>query len=328
VNHELKPDDIDASIDLIRTAIPENQPDWTENIAWSLHDPKTGVSIFAHLGRLQPDRRIWEGLSLIYLPDGTLVNRSLGVSLAQARNGEYHYQPIIPAKLWHYKFDGVAQRVDPQALLHRPLGDEPFEVAAYDLVFDALQPVFNMHHSNRESERMHLEHAGRFQGTVTAAGRRYDIDCTGYRDHSVSRRTFTTLDTETWTNCAFPSGRVFSLLEVRRGERRILEGQVFIDGKMELAKPLDVPDLQDSAGGPHSGTIALESASGRHDIQWEIIDGRFLPFQLMRPVGMRPGIDLADPDNMLAVESPAKFTWGGEVGFGWMERARPIKSLR
>jgi hypothetical protein len=320
--------DTDPVLDLIRTAIPEGKPDWTENIAWSMADPKSGVSIFGHLGRLQPDRRIWEGLSLIYLPDGsTLVNRSLGISLAEARNGEYHYQPLLPNKLWRYSFDGVAQRVRPDELRRRPIGDAPFEVTAYDLTFDAVQPVFNMHRSDASSDRMHLEHGGRMRGMVMAGGQRFDIDCTAYRDHSMSQRTFTTLDSETWANCVFPSGRIFSVLEVRRGDRQILEGQIYHQGLMRLAKPLDVPALTDTAGNPSRGVLAVESEGERFEIAWELLDAGYAPFQLLRPVGMRPGLDHADPTNMAVLECPTKYIWDGEVGYGWLERSRPLSAL-
>jgi hypothetical protein len=37
---------------------------------------------------MQPNRSIWEGMSLIFLPNGELlVNLSLGVSLAEAATG-------------------------------------------------------------------------------------------------------------------------------------------------------------------------------------------------------------------------------------------------
>jgi hypothetical protein len=318
----------DPTLDLVRTSIPEGKPDWTENIAWSMNDSATGISIYGHLGRMQPDRRIWEGLSLIYLPDGgTLVNRSLGVSVAEARNAEYFYKPVVPNKIWRLTFEGVTQRVDPQALRKRPVGDEPFEATSYDLVFEALQPVFNMHRSGIDSERMHLEHGGYIKGAVIAGGRRFEIACTGYRDHSVSQRTFTTLDTETWSNCVFPSGKIFSILEVSRSGRQLLEGQVYVDGRMQSAKPVVVPELSDSTGRPHAGTITVESESGRHDIDWEAQQSRFVPYQLLRPVGMRPGIDRSDPTNMVVVQCPATFRWNGEVGYGWMERTRPLQAL-
>jgi hypothetical protein len=110
-----------------------------------MNDPASGISIYGHLGRMQPDRRIWEGLSLMFLPDGgMLVNRSLGVSVAEARNAEYFYEPVVPTRTWRLTFEGVAQRVDPHALRKRPVGDEPFEAASYDLVLK-LRPVFSMH---------------------------------------------------------------------------------------------------------------------------------------------------------------------------------------
>lgn len=319
----------DPIIDLIRTAIPDGKPDWTENIAWSMCDPSAGVSIFGHLGRMQPDRRIWEGLSLIYLPDGsTLVNRSLGVSLAEARNGEYHYKPVIPGKLWRYTFHGVAQRVTRDDLRQRPVGDEPHEEASYDLVFEAIQPVFNMHKSDASSSRMHLEHGGRMHGVVMAGGKRFNIDCMAYRDHSMSERTFTTLDSETWAHCVFPSGRVFSILEVSRGDKHILEGQIYQNGKMAFAKPVSVPDLTDTNAGPHRGVLKIESDSKHHDIQWEILDAGYVPFQLLRPVGMRPGIDRTNAQNMVVLECPTKYVWDGEVGYGWLERTRPLQALK
>ena len=319
----------DPRLDLIRDAIPADKPDWTENIAWSFFDPQADVALYGHLGRMQPDRRIWEGLSLIFLPNGQFfANRSLGVNLSAARNAEYDYRPVIPGKLWRYEFNGTAQRVDPAELRRRPLTDAPFEVASYDLTFEALQPVFNMHRSTLASDRMHLEHAGRVHGSVVIGGQRFEIDATGYRDHSMSQRTFTTLDSETWANCAFPSGRIFSILEVRRGERQILEGQVFIDGVTHHAKPLDVPALEDSAGAPHIGKLRIASDAGENVIAWGTLEGRSMAFQLLRPVGMRPGLDWSRTDNVAAIQCPAEFTWNGEVGYGWLERTRPLHSLR
>jgi hypothetical protein len=318
----------DPALDRIRTSIPEGKPDWTENIAWTMHDPKTNVSIFGHLGRLQPNRRIWEGLSLLYLPDGSAyANRSLGVSLSEARNGHYHYQPLIPGKLWRLTFDGAAQRAEPADLRQRAIGDEVLEEMAYDLLFEAIEPVFNMHKSSLPSERMHLEHAGRMRGVVKIGQEAFDIDCTGYRDHSVSQRTFTTLDSETWAHAAFPSGRVFSLLEVTRGDRRILEGHIRRDATMHVAHPLEIPTLADLAGNPASGVISLECGGGRIDIPWEIITASYVPFQLLRPVGMRAGVDHADKTSCVVLECPAKFLWDGEIGYGWLERTRPLSGL-
>jgi hypothetical protein len=40
--------DTDPTLDLIRTripGIPEGKPDWTENIAFSMQDPATGISL-------------------------------------------------------------------------------------------------------------------------------------------------------------------------------------------------------------------------------------------------------------------------------------------
>jgi hypothetical protein len=222
----------------------------------------------------------------------------------------------------------VAQRVNPQDLRRRAIADEPFVEARYDLLFEAIEPVFNMHKSDLASDRMHLEHAGRMRGAVKIGTQSFEIDCNAYRDHSMSQRTFTTLDSETWVNAAFPSGRVFSFLEVARGERRILEGHIYEHGAMNLAHPLELPDLADLAGNPASGVIVFESGGARRDIKWEIVEAAYVPFQLLRPVGMRAGVDHADQTSCVVLECPAKFTWDGEVGHGWLERTRPLGALR
>lgn len=317
------------AVDLIRTEIPQGKPDWTENICWTMHDPGTGISLYSHMGRMQPDRTVWEGLSLIYLPDGdALVNRALGTSLAEAKNKDYDYKPIVPNKIWQYKFDGMVQRVQPQVLKTRPVSDEPFEQASYDLIFETVHPVHNRYNTDLTSEKMHLEQGGTIKGVIVIGGDRIDVNCTAYRDHSVSRRTFRTLDLETWAHCSFPSGKSFGIMEVRRTEVQIMDGQVYQNGKMQMASAESIADLCDTSGNPHYGVLRLQTDSSDIEIEWETVDSRSVTFNLLRPLGLRPGLDLSNPDYMLAVQCPAKYTWDGEVGYGWLERLRPKKAIK
>jgi hypothetical protein len=318
----------DHAIDLIRTEIPPDKPDWTENICWTMHDPDTGICLYGHMGRMQPDRSMWEGLSLVYLPDGdVLVNRSLGLNVSRARNGEYECTPLVTNRVWEYRFEGTMQRADAQVLRTRPIADEPSVAVSYHLVYDAVQPIYNMHDSGLESERMHLEQGAVVQGYFDIGGRRIEVNCTGYRDHSVSRRTFKTLDSETWAHCTFPSGKTFSLLQVSRQEVQILKGQVFENGEMQIATGDSYPDLLDTAGNPHSGIIRLQTDARQLEIGCEVVDSRFVPFNLLPPTGLRPGVKLSDPELMVAVQCPARYTWAGEAGYGWLERIRPLKAL-
>jgi hypothetical protein len=94
------------------------------------------------------------------------------------------------------------------------------------------------------------------------------------------------------------------------------------------ATPQVVPDLEDSAGHPHRGVIRAASEGREIEVEWETIDGRFVPFNLLQPVGMRPGIDRARVDSMVAVQCPAKFVWEGEQGYGWLERTRQLRVLK
>jgi hypothetical protein len=121
---------------------------------------------------------------------------------------------------------------------------------------------------------------------------------------------------------------VFSILEVTRAERQVLHGQVYRDGRMLHATPRVVPGLEDSSGHPHRGVIRATTEGGEVEVEWETIDGRFVPFNLLEPVGMRPGIDRSRADAMVAVQCPARFAWDGEQGYGWLERTRPLRALK
>jgi hypothetical protein len=94
------------------------------------------------------------------------------------------------------------------------------------------------------------------------------------------------------------------------------------------ATPQVVPDLDNSSGHPHHGVIRAATEKGEVEVEWQTIDERFLPFNLLEPVGMRPGIDLSRADAMVAVQCPAKFLWAGEEGYGWLERTRPLRALK
>lgn len=318
----------DAALDLIRTQIPNDKPDWTENICWTMTDPVTRICLYGHMGRMQPDRSIWEGLSLIFLPNGdALVNRSLGRNETQARNNEYECKPIVANKVWQYRFEGMMYRVSQADLQKGPVVDAVMEAVSYHVIYDAIQPVFNMHNADIQSERMHLEQGARVSGYFVIAGARIEVECLGYRDHSVSRRTFKTLDSETWAHCVFASGKVFSLLQVARQEVKILKGQVYENGKINIASADLYPDLLDTTGNPYAGAIRLQTDSGNVDLQCEVLDEAAIPFNLLPPVGLRPGIDHNVPENMVAVQCPAKYTWDGEVGYGWLERIRPLRAI-
>lgn len=318
----------DPALDLVRTEIPPDKPDWTENICWTMHDPQTGISLYGHMGRMQPDQSIWEGLSLVYLPGGqVLVNRSLGTSTSEARNQEYECKPIVANKAWHYRFSGAMQRVDAKTMRTRPIPDESSEIVTYNLGYDAIQPIYNMHGAALDSDRVHLEQAAVVKGYFVIAGKRTDIECMGYRDHSVSRRTFKTLESETWAHCAFPSGKAFSILQVSRSEVQILKGQVFRDGVMEVATATGYPDLFDTEGHPREGFVRLQTASGEIEIGCEVVGQRYACFNLLPPTGLRPGLDLSNPENMAAIQCPARYRWDGETGYGWLERIRPTRAI-
>jgi len=89
---------------------------------------------------MQPNRAIWEGLSLIYLPNGQLFGEPL--ARGERRGGAecgIRLPTLVPLKLWRYCFEGVAQKGGPAGSANTTSRDEPFEAVSYDLIWESLQ---------------------------------------------------------------------------------------------------------------------------------------------------------------------------------------------
>jgi hypothetical protein len=99
------------------------------------------------------------------------------------------------------------------------------------------------------------------------------------------------------------------------------QGFTYVDGEMRLVSPGAMPTVTSPDGAPHAFEVEL----GGERISGEVLHA--LPFMLDEPNDLLIGTDLSRPATKVIVEAPCRYTWDGEVGFGWLERSRRIDQL-
>lgn len=311
---------------------PVGVENWSENLLVWAHEPTNGLGLCTHFGRMGNDPEIWEGVSYILLPNGeVLCNRSIGRSRTRcAVPPDYLVSPVWPGQTWTFHFSGHAQRAQSAELSTRLILNQPYELLEYDLVFNGVHPIFDYHDDMQEQAwgTMHVEQGGTVRGSIRFSGESHDIDCTGYRDHSAGPRNYTTLRSEEWVLCTFPSGRVFAAYEVIEfgSDRHMQTGYLWEDGKVSKLELLEMPKLQDFAGTPRQFEVVVR-ADGRERRLTGRMSDRYFPLTLTLPTGIATGIDAASPQLPGVVEAPCVYSWDGEVGHGWIERIRRMDSL-
>jgi hypothetical protein len=311
---------------------PAGVENWSENLLVWAHDPGTGLSLWTHMGRMGHDPEIWEGVAYVLLPDGeVLANRAEGICRARAKIGtEYAYDPVWARQTWHFHFDGLAKRASTAELCSRLIVNEPSEQLSFDLVFEGLHPIFDYADEMGDQAwgTMHVEQGGTIRGTVRFGGNEYDIDCTGYRDHSAGPRNYRALESEEWVLCAFPSGRVFAAYHVlEEGRKNPMAIRAHLRGRKghEDADRADArPRRLRGQSEAHRGRrLSRRRGAGAH----RPMGDRYLPLTLTLPTGIATGIDTTSPHLVGVVEAPAVYEWDGETGYGWIERIRRIGSF-
>jgi hypothetical protein len=305
-------------------------PLWSENYAFVGYDGSAGVGVFAHVGRVAHNPDLWRGTTAALLPGGALlIGKSVGLSPepALASSGTLSAECEEPFVRWRLRQDGLALRTDTAAAATGLVAAAPAERLAYDIVFEQLCPVWDLTDWMRAQEwgHAHIEQAGRFRGTVHAGPDSYELDGTGFRDHTLGPRNFANLNRTCWAHAEFPSGRVFCALRIwSPGDQVVLnQGFVYDGGTMSMLAPETMPMITSSAGAPTRFEVTFAGSPIR--IAGELLHA--LPFMLDEPNDLLLGTDPSRTTTKVIVEAPCRYTWDGEVGYGWLERSRRIDQL-
>jgi hypothetical protein len=306
-------------------------PLWSENYAFVSYDGAGGVGIFTHIGRVAHNPGLWRGTTAALLPGGRLLigkTVGLGGDPRMPTSGALSISCEEPFVRWRLRHDGVALLTDRDAAAGALIGGTDAERLSYDLEFEQMSPVWDLTDWMRTQEwgHAHIEQAGRVRGTVQAGKQSFAFDGTGFRDHTLGPRNFANLNRTCWAHAEFPSGRVFCALRIWSPDDQVVLDQGFVfdgSGELQLLRPDAMPTITSAAGDPHAFTVSFEG----HDamIAGEVVHA--LPFMLAEPNDLLLGTDHARTTTKVIVEAPCRYTWDGEVGFGWLERSRRIDQL-
>ncbi|MGC0365801.1 hypothetical protein ABH922_003785 [Rhodococcus sp. 27YEA15] len=309
--------------------MPDGSGLWSESVQFTCYDPKSQIAAYIHWGLLS--REIWEANFAIYLPNGEiLVSRTF----APRREGEPMYtgqaetKPLEPLEKWQMTYDGVVRRVLMADLAKGPLTDGLTERVKVDLVGTASSPAFGKgmrldpktmtaHDKNPavSGSGLHIEQSMRVTGQVEIHGETIEFDAVGHRDHSCGPRSNSHMWRESWINGTFPSGKTFHLLQIHvTGRPTYFMGYVWDGSEFIEVSNHQGPALTGPLGEPREFETTFDTAEGPQVIHGEILG--VLPITVL-PQGMYPGVE---PRGNLAAEAPTRWTWNGEVGYGWTER--------
>lgn len=309
-----------AGIDAIQEI---NQlPGWSENVVLQVWDPRAGMSIWAHWGRIPGHPTIWEGIVTCYLPDGEiLTGRSFGSSGIPdaASSGLATVHCVEPAHRWRMEFAGMLRRTTSREVASGPLGDGDVEYLELELDFVGLHPVWSAgeHMSDADWASCHLEQGGRFTGTVRHRDGETAIDAVGFRDHSHGPRDFSMLLADTWVTAVFPSGTVMSALSVwPMSADQVQMGFIWDGRSMHEVTGVQVPRLADPDGAPHDAEVILTTASATELCTVSMT--HCMTYSFAEPAGMVLGAT-AD-GKVIVTEGPAQVRWGREHAAGWVEK--------
>jgi hypothetical protein len=326
---------MDAATELPLVDTPDT-PAWSENYCFDGFDRTNDIGFWLHMGRWQRNKNIWREQVLLYLPDGDhLLMRAYGALPHDNGPGGalMRFQCIEPGRKWRLRYSGPARRVTLDDMMADPQGhitDGPYVAVSFDLIFDAIKPVWDMGDMAGENwASFHYEQHGRISGEITyemrdGAQRSLAMDGGAYRDHSRGVRDLTNFGGFYWNHCVFPSGRGFSVVHSYKSEdgRRSdgISRAVIYDGERIIAAQIEnAPVLQGRDLPPPRYTFKLTSELG--DM---VIEGR--PVRTIAQSSdiynnQFDGIATPDIGVLFCFEQPTEYHWNGEIGEGWTERA-------
>jgi hypothetical protein len=121
---------------------------------------------------------------------------------------------------------------------------------------------------------------------------------------------------EAWATAVFPSGRAFCGLWVEEdGASPFTHGFVFDGERLQGMDTFEGPVLLSALGDPTDFTVRFSSSLGSADVAGRMTHS--MAFTLENPCRMPLG---PRATGAIPVEGPARYTWDGEEGDGWIER--------
>jgi hypothetical protein len=257
----------DASLDH-NVATRPDVPRWSETRWNGCWNPDQGVGVYLHAGRYPTDLDMWWAQIVVYLPNRRLtVDRRWGRSTNPLGVAIEGFDLTMTAAGWTARFDSIAQLTTTDQLALRDAGSStPLTTVAFTIEAVGRQHEWDMYSGSDArldfAGDKHIQQGFTTTGTVRVGEEVYSLDGIGFKDHSAGPRDFTRwhrhhfmmLVHEDWTCHAVrmltPDGGGHTL------------GTLIRDGVQDTVTRFELPELADSAGGPITGDLVIETMSG------------------------------------------------------------------
>lgn len=317
---------------------PDNLYRYAENYMLAIYDPRLDLGMWLHLGTCPDDFMLWEEQALLALPgdQGMLWTRSSSRPPPAERPGgpTMRWEIIEPFARMRVRFDGIGVRTPYAEMMAGRVRDGQQELFAFDLMIEAVGPVWDNHRSAAGSagrgsmEKQswaseHYQQTFRATGTVTVDGKPEPFDGTGTRDHSRGQRGHKprSFGGHNLWSAPFASGKAFGMQRMwtPEGDATLDVGFVFVDGRYYDTDLLSPPAyIERMALSGEQLELIMRSELGEHRITGVV--RRTLFCTLGEPWGYQFGADLDCPRGLFA-PGFCEFDWDGEKGWGLAERS-------
>jgi hypothetical protein len=289
-------------------------PLWSETRWNGCWNPEQGVGLYLHVGRCRTDLDMWWAQVVAYLPGRRLVvDRRFGRSTNTAGVTLEGFELAMTPSGWTARFDSVAQLTTIDELALRDAGSStPLAPVTFEVQAIGRQREWDMYAGDDNrldfAGDTHVQQGFSTRGALRVGGEHYSLQGIGFKDHSSGPRDFSRwhrhhfmmLVHEDWTCHAVrmltPDGGGHTL------------GAMIRDGVQMPVTRFELPELEDSAGGPTRGDAVIEvGSSERLSYSSELVHA--LPMLMTMDNDYVNGVDWRlEADPVVLIEGKGRLT--------------------
>ncbi len=308
----------------------EGDEAWSESYYFNAYHPQSDTGFYTRIG-VRPNEGTMDVALTLWLPNGEVamtrsVREQHEMTDSELEVGGVRYERIVPAKEWRLTAD-AEMTVIGGASGARTVRQAPVTM---DVTFSALTPPIGGDGQEREASggesaatrsivgKGHLEQAGRWTGTLTVDGTKYewaDGECRGNRDKSWGPRRWGGPKMWRWFSINLGDDVHFGGIRIGTDSGDLHRGWVWRDGAHSSIRNWDVRTEMADDGVTHKVThVKATDAEGRvHDLRAD----------LLRVHGIPSGAK----STTVVGEGLAKWSCDGLEGYGISEYLHQLDDL-
>lgn len=322
--------------DLLQPVQPD-VPHYSETMYFPVCDRRhEGLGLFLHMGRVSDDLELWWARTIAYLPGGRVVMaRTFGRAPDDRgpATGNLAVRCEQEHRRWRLSFDGAGELTTREATGQGLSGEGAAVPLRFDVELTSISPVWDLEAACGISDpdpnltswaSRHQQQAFLADGTITAAGQRWELDAVAYRDHSWGPRDVSGFGGDAFATVIFPESRRVAcgmVIYGMDGQPNLRTFYISEGDQLELIEEGEVPWATDTLSNPRTG---LEFSLRRHTGELVVLRGEVLngaTTTVLEPNRNLNGAALGRADALVLNEDIVRYTWpDGEVGYGHSER--------